>query len=322
VAAVLNVTPDHLDRHRTLATYTAAKARIFENQGAGDVAILNADDAGARSLASAVRGDLVWFSRRRELTRGAFVRGGWIVTRLDGPAEPICPLGEIALRGAHNVENALAAATCARVLGVPAGMIREGIAAFRAVAHRIEFVREVDGAAYYNDSKGTNVESTIRALESFAEPVVLIAGGKGKGQDFAPLARAARDCVTLAVLIGEDAPRLAEAFAAEGLAAARAATLGAAVDAARAAARPGDVILLSPACASFDMFDNYEHRGDTFKHLVRDLQPEQGASGPHDPKAAGGSGAKGKPRDFGGLGPASPEASDTKGASLAPPQHQ
>jgi len=291
VAAVLNVTPDHLDRHGTLAAYTAAKARIFENQGPGDVAILNADDAGARNLAPAVRGDLVWFSRRGEPPRGAFVRDGWIVARLDGPAERLCPLGEIALRGAHNVENALAAALCARWLGMAPPLIREGIAAFRAVAHRIEFVREVDGAAYYNDSKGTNVESTIRALESFTEPVVLIAGGKGKGQDFAPLARAARDRVRLTVLIGEDAPRLAEAFAAEGLSTARAATLGAAVDAARASTRPGDVVLLSPACASFDMFESYEHRGDTFKRLVRDLAS----------KAMGGPGG---------------------GAALAPPQHQ
>jgi UDP-N-acetylmuramoylalanine--D-glutamate ligase len=202
VAAVLNVSPDHLDRHRTLAAYTAAKARIFENQGPGDLAVLNEDDAGARALAGAVRTDLVWFSRRRELPRGVFVREGWIVAHLDGAPEPICPLGEIALRGAHNVENALAATACARWLGVPAALVREGIAAFRAVAHRIEFVRELDGVAYYNDSKGTNVESTIKALESFTEPVVLIAGGKGKGQDFAPLARAARGRVTLAVLIG------------------------------------------------------------------------------------------------------------------------
>ena len=274
MAAVLNVTPDHLDRHRTLAGYTAAKARILENQGAGDAAVLNDDDAGARALAPAVRGDLVWFSLRRELPRGVFVRDGWIVARLDGAPEPICPLGEIALRGAHNVENALAAAACAHLVGVPPALIREGIAAFRAVAHRIEFVREVDAVGYYNDSKGTNVESTIRALDSFAEPVVLIAGGKGKGQDFAPLARAARDRVTLAVLIGEDAPRLGEALAAEGLAIARAATLAAALATARAAARAGHVVLLSPACASFDMFDSYEHRGDAFKQLVRDLRSE------------------------------------------------
>jgi UDP-N-acetylmuramoylalanine--D-glutamate ligase len=306
VAAVLNVSPDHLDRHGTLAAYTAAKARIFENQGPGDLAVLNDDDVGARALASSVRADLIWFSRRRELPRGVFVRDDWIVARLDGAPEPICPLGEIALRGAHNVENALAATACARWLGVPPSLIRGGIAAFRAVAHRIEFVRELDGVAYYNDSKGTNVESTVKALESFTEPVMLIAGGKGKRQDFAPLARAARGRVTLAVLIGEDAPRLADALASEGLAIARAASLREALAAASAAAGAGDVVLLSPACASFDMFDNYEHRGDVFKQLVQDLVSQaaakagQGAQGPGGSEAVGESGG---------------------GAAPAPPQH-
>jgi UDP-N-acetylmuramoylalanine--D-glutamate ligase len=271
VAAVLNITPDHLDRHGTFTAYLAAKARILENQGPGDGAVLNEDDAGARALAAAVRGDLVWFSRRRELPRGVFVRDGWIVARLDGAAEQVCPVSEISLRGAHNIENALAATACARWLGVPAATIREGIAAFRAVAHRIEFVRELDGAAYYNDSKGTNVESTIKALESFTEPVVLIAGGKGKGQDFAPLARVARGRVRLAVLIGEDAPRMAAALEAERVASARSSSLEAALETARMAAQAGDVVLLSPACASFDMFDNYEHRGDVFKHLAGQL---------------------------------------------------
>jgi UDP-N-acetylmuramoylalanine--D-glutamate ligase len=363
VAAVLNVTPDHLDRHGTLAAYTAAKARIFENQGPGDVAVLNADDPGACALAASARVDLVWFSRRRELPRGVFVRDGSIVACLEGTPEPIGPLGEIPLRGAHNVENVLAAAACARWLGASPALIREGIGAFRAVAHRIEFVRALDGVSYYNDSKGTNVESTIKALESFPEPVVLIAGGKGKGQDFAPLARAARGRVTLAVLIGEDAGRLAAAFAAEGLPTARNQSLSGAVHAARAGARAGHVVLLSPACASFDMFDSYEHRGDTFKQLVEDLRPEaEGRSGwpavhpPRDPEAVsgsgiqathpprdpeamwgsgiqatpapgdsnavGGSGAPVEPKDSGGLGPASPEASDTGGAALAPPQHQ
>jgi UDP-N-acetylmuramoylalanine--D-glutamate ligase len=315
VAAVLNVTPDHLDRHGTLAAYAAAKARIFENQGPGDLAVLNADDPGARALAPGVRGEIVWFSRRRDLARGVFVRDGWIVARRGGEAEPVAPLGEIALRGDHNVENALAATACARWLGVAPAVVRAGIAAFRAVAHRIEFVRELAGVAYYNDSKGTNVESTIKALESFREPVVLIAGGKGKGQDFAPLARAARGRVTLAVLIGEDAPQLARALEAEGLAVARGASLAAALETARAAAPSGGVVLLSPACASFDMFDNYEHRGDVFKQLVRALVA------PRDPEAVGGSGAQGEPRDSGGLGPASPGASETKGAAPAPPQH-
>jgi UDP-N-acetylmuramoylalanine--D-glutamate ligase len=268
LAVVLNITPDHLDRHRTLQAYAAAKARILENQGPEDGAVLNEDDGGARALARGVRGDLLWFSRRRELPRGVFVRDGWIVARLKGPIEPICPLDAITLRGAHNVENVLAATACACWLGLPPAVIRTGIAAFRAVAHRIEFVRMLDGVAYYNDSKGTNVESTIRALESFSEPVVLIAGGKGKGQDFAPLARAARGKVTRAVLIGEDAPSMAVALSAEGIALTRRASLAEALETARAAADHGSVVLLSPACASFDMFDNFEHRGEAFKDLV------------------------------------------------------
>jgi UDP-N-acetylmuramoylalanine--D-glutamate ligase len=182
--------------------------------------------------------------------------------------EAIAPLAEIRLRGAHNVENVLAAAACALWLGLPAAAIRRAVGRFTAVAHRIEFVRDLRGVHFYNDSKGTNVASTIKALESFTERVVLIAGGKGKGQDFAPLAAAARGRVGHAVTIGEDGPRIAAAFGAAGVPVSAAPTLAAALDTARAHAGPGDVILLSPACASFDMFDNYEHRGETFKHLV------------------------------------------------------
>ncbi len=268
LAVVLNVTPDHLDRHRTLEAYAAAKARIFENQGPEDGAVLNDDDEGAQALAPHVRGDLVRFSRRRELSRGVFVRDGWIMARLAGPREAICPLDEITLRGAHNVENVLAATACACWRGVSPAEVRAGIAAFRAVAHRIEFVRKVGEVAYYNDSKGTNVESTVRALESFSEPIVLIAGGKGKGQDFTPLAFAARGRVRRAVLIGEDAPRLAAALSAEGIALTRCGSMAEALEVARRAAPPGGVVLLSPACASFDMFDNFEHRGEVFKDLV------------------------------------------------------
>jgi UDP-N-acetylmuramoylalanine--D-glutamate ligase len=191
-----------------------------------------------------------------------------VVARLDGAAARICPLSEIQLRGAHNIENVLAATACALRVGLGAETIRRGIAGFRAVAHRIEFVRDVRGVHVYNDSKGTNVASTIKALESFPERVVLIAGGKGKGQDFAPLAAAARGRVGHAVLIGEDGDKIAAALEAVGIPTTPADSMPAAIDAALAAARPGDVVLLSPACASFDMFDNYEHRGDVFKRLV------------------------------------------------------
>jgi UDP-N-acetylmuramoylalanine--D-glutamate ligase len=270
-AAVLNLTPDHLDRHRTFEAYVEAKARIFLNQTASDCAVLNADDEPTRALASRTAGHVVWFSRRRVLEHGVFVRNGWVVARLGGGVEEICPLAEIRLRGEHNIENVLAAVACARWVGVDGAGLRRAIGSFRAVAHRIEFVRDVKGVHVYNDSKGTNVASTIKALESFPERVVLIAGGKGKGQDFGPLAAAARNRVGHAVVIGEDGDKIAAAFRGAGIAVTPADSMPAAIDLALAAAGAGDVVLLSPACASFDMFDNYEHRGDVFKRLVERL---------------------------------------------------
>jgi UDP-N-acetylmuramoylalanine--D-glutamate ligase len=271
VAVVLNVTPDHLDRHRTFEAYLEAKARIFANQTASDCTVLNDDDAPTRALAPRTRADVLWFSRRHPLDHGVFVRDGWIVATLNANVETICPLSDIVLRGQHNVENVLAATACALWQGLPVEAIREGISHFRGVAHRIEPVRDLRGVHYYNDSKGTNVASTIKALESFSEPIVLIAGGVGKGQDFAPLAAAARGRVRQAIALGEDGPKIAAALKAAGIAVLSAASLEAALEAAGAAAAPGDVVLLSPACASFDMFDNYEHRGDVFRSLVQGL---------------------------------------------------
>jgi UDP-N-acetylmuramoylalanine--D-glutamate ligase len=271
VAAVLNITPDHLDRHGTLDAYTQAKARIFLNQTEADCAVLNADDDGARALATRTRASVVWFSRRRPLERAVFVQDGWIVANLNGQVEQISPLSEIFLRGGHNVENVLAATACALWTGVAPAAIRRAIARFRGVPHRIEFIRELEGVQYYNDSKGTNVDSTIRALESFDERIVLIAGGLGKSQDFRPLAQAARGRVVHAVLIGQDGPQIGAALETAGISSAPAVSLEAAVNAARAAARPGDVVLLSPACASFDMFKDFEHRGDVFRGLVGGL---------------------------------------------------
>jgi UDP-N-acetylmuramoylalanine--D-glutamate ligase len=268
VAAVLNVTPDHLDRHGSFDAYVDAKARIFLNQTPTDCAVLNADDPATARLASRTRARVLWFSRRRPLEHGVFVRDGWVAAKLNGHVEAICPLAEMQLRGQHNVENVLAATACALWLGLGADAIRRAIGRFRGVEHRIEFVRDLRGVQFYNDSKGTNVASTIKALESFEERVVLIAGGKGKGQDFAPLAEAARGRVAHAVVIGEDGPKIAAALGAVGIPVSAAPTMQTAIDAARAQAGLGGVVLLSPACASFDMFDNYEHRGDVFKKLV------------------------------------------------------
>ena len=271
VAVVLNVTPDHLDRHGTFAAYVDAKARIFANQAPADCAVLNADDAATRALGSRVRAPVVWFSRQRELAHGVFVRDGRIAARLNGHVEDICPLSEIFLRGQHNVENVLAATACALWTGVSPAAIRTAVAHFRGVAHRIEWVRDLKGVHYYNDSKGTNVASTLRALESFPGRIVLIAGGKGKGQAWEPLAAAARGRVAHALLIGEDAKKIGAALAAAAIPVAYCSSLQAAVEQARTLAVPGDVVLLSPACASFDMFDNFEHRGDVFKKLVERL---------------------------------------------------
>src|SRR5712692_2898527 len=261
VAVVLNVTPDHLDRHGTVERYLEAKARIFANQTPADCAVLNADDPVTASLAP----------RTRAPDHGVFVRSGAIVAKLNGHVEEICPLADIPLRGQHNVENVLAATACALWTGLSPESIRRGIAAFRAVAHRIERVLDEGGVSYYNDSKGTNVASTIKALESFSEPVILIAGGKGKGQDFAPLAEAARGRVKRAVLIGVDRDQMRAVLEPAGVPCQDAGSMQEAVAAAREAARIGDVVLLSPACASFDMFDNYEHRGEVFKNVVREL---------------------------------------------------
>jgi UDP-N-acetylmuramoylalanine--D-glutamate ligase len=272
VAAVLNITPDHLDRHGSLAAYVAAKARIFLIQTAADCAVLNADDEPTAALAARTRAHVLWFSRRRALAHGVFVRDGRVAAKLNGHVEEIVPLAEITLRGQHNVENVLAATACALWLGLPAAAIRRAVGRFRAVEHRIEFVRDLRGVQFYNDSKGTNVDSSIKALESFPERVVLIAGGKGKGQDFGPLAAAARGRVGHVVTIGEDGPKIAAAMSAAGIPSSAAPTMAAAITAALTNAQPGDVVLLSPACASFDMFNNYEHRGDVFKKLVGVLE--------------------------------------------------
>jgi UDP-N-acetylmuramoylalanine--D-glutamate ligase len=273
VAAVLNLAPDHLDRHGSYAGYVDAKARVFANQTEADCAVLNADDPDTAALAPRTRARVLWFSRRRALEHGVFVHDGWIVAKLNGHAEPVCPVGEIQLRGAHNVENVLAATACALWTGMDPAGIRKGIAAFRGVAHRIERIHDARGVTFYNDSKGTNVASTIKALESFAEPVILIAGGKGKGQDFAPLAAAARGRVRAAVLIGADRDRIRAALAGAGIPTEDAGSMEEAVKEATRRARIGDVVLLSPACASFDMFQNYEHRGEVFKDAVRRLVP-------------------------------------------------
>jgi UDP-N-acetylmuramoylalanine--D-glutamate ligase len=285
VAVLLNITPDHLDRHGTMDAYVEAKARIFRRQEPTDWAVVNADDPGAAALASRVRSRLLWFSRTRAVAAGSCLRDGWITLVRDGREQPVCPIAEIFLRGDHNVENVLAATACAAALDVPPGRLRVGIRTFRGVAHRIEWVRDRAGVAFYNDSKGTNVDATLRALRSFREPIVLIAGGRDKGQSFEPLAAAATGRVKAAVLIGEGratiGPILAPVTAVH-----YADSLDVAVHRAATLAAHGDVVLLSPACASFDMFRDYEHRGEVFKQLVRSL-PDPAASVDETRRGAG-----------------------------------
>src|SRR5262244_3941552 len=269
IAVFLNLTPDHLDRHKTLAAYGAAKARIFQNQTAEDFAVLNADDSASAAYAPR-RPQVYWFSRRTEVGQGALLRGGAIVFRGGSGDEEILPVGEVPLPGAHNLENALAAVVAARLAGAQPSQIASGIRSFQGVEHRIEFVAEVQGVRYYNDSKATNVDATLKALDSFPGRILVILGGKDKDSDYTQLRNALREKAILALLIGAAADKIEKQI--EGsVAIQRAGTLENAVDSAYHATHSGDIVLLAPACASFDQFQNYEHRGRVFKELVRHL---------------------------------------------------
>jgi UDP-N-acetylmuramoylalanine--D-glutamate ligase len=269
-AAILNITPDHLDRHRTFEAYVSAKARIFENQTADDFAILNADDSTCVVLGSRITARVFWFSRRKEVEQGAFVRGERIFFR-DGGERAIMPVSEVPLKGAHNLENTLAATCIGALLGCPADRIRQAVRDFKAVEHRLEYVATIAGVDYYNDSKATNVDATIKALESFPSNIHLILGGKDKGSDYSVLNGLLRERVKRVYTIGAAAEKI-ESHIAGATEVVRAGTLDAAVRRASSSAVAGDIVLLAPACASFDQFDNYEHRGRVFKEVVRGLQ--------------------------------------------------
>jgi UDP-N-acetylmuramoylalanine--D-glutamate ligase len=270
IAVVLNVTPDHLDRHRTFAAYAAAKARIFENQEPDDFAVLNADDPTCASLAGAVKSKLSWFSRKKEVNPGAFVRDGQIIFRdADGEKE-IMPLGDISLKGSHNVENVLAAASVGMLMQCSPVQIRKAIREFKAVEHRLEYVATIRGVEFYNDSKATNVDATIKAIESFPANIHLILGGKDKGSDYSVLNDLLRARVKVVYTIGAAAQKI-ETQIKDTVEIVHTETLDAAVKRAAKAAQPGDIVLLAPACASFDQFENYEHRGKTFKEIVKAL---------------------------------------------------
>jgi UDP-N-acetylmuramoylalanine--D-glutamate ligase len=269
IAVFLNLTPDHLDRHKTLTAYGAAKGRIFENQTIEDFAVLNGDDAASAAYAPS-RPQVFWFSRKKNVQQGAFVHDGKIIFRRDGNEEEIVDAKEIPLPGAHNLENALAAVVATRLAGAQPSQIAAGIRYFAGVEHRIEFVAQVQGVRYYNDSKATNVDATLKALESFPGRILVILGGKDKDSDYTQLRNALRKKAILALLIGAAADKIEKQI--EGsVVIQRAGTLESAVDRAFHAAHSGDIVLLAPACASFDQFQNYEHRGRVFKQLVRHL---------------------------------------------------
>jgi UDP-N-acetylmuramoylalanine--D-glutamate ligase len=272
IAVILNITPDHLDRHKTFPNYVNAKARIFEYQQTDDFSILNADDPTTAGLADRTRAHLFWFSRKKEVERGAFVRAANIFFR-DGHGErQIMPLAEIPLKGSHNQENALAAVSVGALVGCEPGQIREAVRNFKAVEHRLEFVARIAGVDYYNDSKATNVDATIKALESFPANIHLILGGKDKGSDYTVLNDLLRQRVKRVYTIGAAAAKIESHIqgAAEIL---HAETLDNAIRRASESAAAGDIVLLAPACASFDQFKNYEHRGRVFKEVVHSLAP-------------------------------------------------
>jgi UDP-N-acetylmuramoylalanine--D-glutamate ligase len=276
ISAILNITPDHLDRHGSMENYIAAKKRIFENQSEADFAVLNADNEISRSLAAGLKPQVLWFSRRHEVERGAFVRNGEILYR-DGAEVAIMPVCEIALKGEHNVENVLAAVAIGMAAGVEPVAIRRAVKEFRAVEHRLEYVATLRGVQYYNDSKATNVDATIKALQSFPANIHLILGGKDKGSDYSELNALIAERVKRVYTIGAAAAKIESQIA--GTAPVTSAqTLESAVRKAADLAVEGDVVLLAPACASFDQFPSYEHRGRVFKELVQSLAALQSAS--------------------------------------------
>jgi UDP-N-acetylmuramoylalanine--D-glutamate ligase len=270
IAVILNITPDHLDRHKTFDNYVNAKARVFENQRADDFTVLNADDTTAAGLADRTRGQVVWFSRKKEVERGAIVRGRNIYFR-DGQRErEILPFDEVSLKGGHNLENVLAGVSVGMLVGCQPEQIREAVRHFKGVEHRLEFVARVAGADYYNDSKATNVDATIKALESFPGNVHLILGGKDKDSDYSVLQDLLRERVKRVYTIGAAAAKI-EAQIQGATEIVHAEILEKAVRLAREGAAAGDVVLLAPACASFDQFQSYEHRGRVFKETVHSL---------------------------------------------------
>jgi UDP-N-acetylmuramoylalanine--D-glutamate ligase len=269
IAVILNITPDHLDRHGSFENYAQAKERIFASQSARDFLVLNADNTRAAASAHRSKANVYLFSVEHPVVQGAWLEHGSVVYRpaADAPTEKIMPLSGIPLKGAHNVENVLAAVVAARLAGASAESIRTTVESFRAVEHRLEYVATIDGVAFYNDSKATNVDAAAKAIAAFPEGIHLILGGKDKNSDYTQLAQLLRERVRAVYTIGSAAGKI-ESQLRGVVSLLSCETLDRAVSAATSAARHGEVILLAPACSSFDQFENYEQRGSVFKELV------------------------------------------------------
>jgi len=269
IAMILNITPDHLDRHGTFENYVAMKEKIFANQTGEDFLILNGDDPVVQQAASRAKSQVLWFSRSKIVRRGAFLMNGMVMFRASEQASPlpVVPLAEIPLKGEHNIENVLAAVCAACVAQIPAEVIGRVVASFHAVEHRLEWIASIHGVDYYNDSKATNVDATAKAIASFPGNIHLILGGKDKDSDYTQLNALLRARVKTVYTIGAATEKI-EGQIAGVVPITRSGTLEAAVSQAAGQAVAGDVILLAPACSSFDQFENYEHRGRVFKQLV------------------------------------------------------
>lgn len=270
VAVVLNLTPDHLDRYPDLRSYMEAKLRIFENQTEVDFAVLNADDKNSMELALYSASKKIFFSTQKELELGAFVKNGMLVYKMNGKEERIIETKDIGIKGPHNLSNASAACAICAILGISPVSMRETLKRFKGVEHRLEEVATLSGVKFVNDSKATNVESVWYALQSVEKPIILIAGGKDKGGDFTRLRELVQNRVKVLILIGEAKEKIRDALS-DLVSTLYTDSLEEAVELSFKKAESGDTVLLSPACASFDMFKDYEHRGEVFKSSVKRL---------------------------------------------------
>lgn len=268
IAILLNLTPDHLDRHKTMLNYLMAKANLLKNQLPTDKAILNQDDEAIFSLKEMTSAEIWSFSQKEKVSRGIYLKDEELIL-VDKKEIPLISIKELQIKGKHNVENAMAASLAAYLFGVPVEVIRERLVSFKAVSHRMEAVRIFDEVSYVNDSKGTNPDATIKALESYESPIVVLLGGKNKGSDFTELSKVVKETCRHAVLLGEAKEAILQSLEKEGFnAISLCETLEESILIAKEKAQAGDVVLLSPACASWDMFNSYEERGDLFKKVV------------------------------------------------------